>query len=242
MRLRHALLIAALSVFPLAGIAAAAIPGPQRMLAPELYGLHQIAPGVFIDNLTEAPSALAMISASRQSVAAFFGELHASPRYVLCSSLTCSQRFGESGGVARSFGWSAIAMPHKALEDKAVGQSLFTHELVHSELLYRWGATALFDKRIPNWFNEGLATWVARDARVSFAASETDKAWIRQSLTFWDWGQFVDAHGWAKAYGAAASNIADIDRSIGQDGLRQLISRSLAGENFDAVLRELLAS
>lgn len=239
MRLRKVFLLAAAAIVSLSGVAIAAVPGPQRFLFPGAIGLTEIAAGVFTDQPATAHQQLAMISVARGKVGDFFGTIHTTPRVILCSTAECAHKFGESGNVAKSLGWSALFIPKKAFDDPVIGQVLMTHEMIHSELLYRWGTTALWDKRIPNWFNEGLASYISGDPRISLSASSEDKAWIRQSVTFWDWNSFVNKRDWSAAYGAAASLVSDINRKLGRAGMRQLIDRSLNGEHFDDVLHEM---
>jgi hypothetical protein len=220
------------------GIAAAAIPGPQRMLAPSAYGLTKIAEGVFTDDPASAQIQLQMIAKAERTVGRFFGELKASPRYVLCTKAECDSIFGGNGSIAQAYGWSAIKIPPRGFSELNVGEILLTHERTHTELLYRWGATALWDGKFPSWFNEGLATFISSDTRVRFDHDQHDKDWIRGSKTFWDWNTFVKARGWRDAYGAAASIVAGINARAGNGGIRSIIDRTLAGEKFDKVLAE----
>ena len=220
------------------GVAAAAVPGPQRMLAPGAYGLTKIAAGVFTDDPAMAQIQLRLIARAERTVGGFFGELKASPRYVLCTKQECDSIFGGNGSIAQAYGWSAIKIPPRAFSDIHVGEILLTHERMHTELLYRWGATALWDGKFPSWFNEGLATFISGDTRVRFDHDQHDKDWIRGSKTFWDWSGFVKARGWRDAYGAAASIVAGINARAGKDGIRTIIDRTLAGEKFDKVLAE----
>ena len=90
------------------GIAAAAIPGPQRMLAPGAYGLTKIAEGVFTDDPGMAQIQLRLIAKAERTVGRFFGELKAKPRYVLCTKQECDSIFGGNGSIAQAYGWSAI--------------------------------------------------------------------------------------------------------------------------------------
>lgn len=223
-----------------AGIAVAAIPGPQRAFAPKLYGLTEIAPNVFTDNGNLAPEWLSMREEANMKVKAFFGELKSNPRYILCSTIACEHIFGKRGNVAQTYGWSYIHVPPKAINEKDVGVILLAHERVHAELVYRWGAPALWDVKIPNWFNEGLASFISEDRRLGLSYSDEERSWIRGSKTFWDWNSFVDQRGWRNAYGAASDNVAVLSRKVGRDGLLALINRSLAGESFDKVEAQLL--
>jgi hypothetical protein len=223
----------------MSGIAAAAIPGPQRALVPTFYGLTEIAPDVFTDDPSQKSKWMDMREVANARVHNFFGTLKANPRYILCSKMTCEHIFGKNGNIAQSYGWSIIHIPPKALEGRAVGITLLAHERVHAELLYRWGALAIWDQKIPNWFNEGLATFVAKDPRIDPFYSAEERHWIRGSKTFWDWGNFVESRGWRTAYGAAAYNVVVLQKQIGNDGLLKLIDRAIKGEGFEKVAKEM---
>ncbi len=222
------------------GVAAAAILGPQRALVPGFYGLHEIAPDVFTDDPTRASEWLRMREGANAKVRTFFGELESQPRYILCSTMACEHIFGKQGNIAQTYGWSFIHVPPKAIDEQDVGLILLTHERVHAELVFRWGVSALWDKKIPSWFNEGLASFVSEDKRLAPSYSDEQRLWIRGSETFWDWGGFVADRGWRDAYGAAEDNVALINRKIGRDGLLTLIKRSLAGDGFAKVETQLM--
>jgi hypothetical protein len=240
MKIRNYILPSIAALLVSIGFAAAAIPGPQRALAPGFYGLHEIAQNVFTDDISRSAEWLSMRDAANLKALTFFGELKSHPRYILCSSMECEHAFGKRGNTAVTYGWSYIHVPPKAINEQDVGLILLTHERVHAELVYRWGVSALWDKKIPSWFNEGLASFVSEDKRLEPSYSAEQRKWIRGSETFWDWGSFVDARGWRDAYGAAEDNVAVIKRKIGRDGLLALIKRTLAGEDFDKVEAQLM--
>jgi hypothetical protein len=227
----------AFSIF--AGVAACATPGPQRMLAPKLFGLSKIADGVYTDDPSKAGLEMLMVSRANAKVVKFFGTLEAHPRYILCTTMMCEKAFGKHNSTAAAFGWFAIHIPPRGVNDPHLGEILLSHERTHTELLKRWGATALWDKKIPNWFNEGLATYVSGDDRIRLDHPKADLKWISQSKTFYDWGDFIKERGWRDAYGSAASYVALIHDKAGDAGLHSLIARTLDGEDFDAVLAEI---
>ncbi len=227
------------------GVAVAAIPGPQRAFAPSLFGLTEIAPNIFTDAPDQAADWLSIYERANDRDRQFFGELLAAPRYILCTTMTCERTFGKRGNVAQTYGWSYIHIPPLALQNPKIGEILMAHERVHAELVYRWGASALWDKKIPSWFNEGLATLISLDFRVeSFYAdfpaySSAQRRAVKSARYFWDWGTVVGTLGWHDAYGAAAENVKILQARIGDEGLRALIARSLNGEDFDEVMIQL---
>ena len=227
------------------GIAAAAIPGPQRAFMPALYGLTEIAPNMYTDDPNRKAEWLEIYRAASVRDEQFFGTLVSSPRYILCATMACERIFGMRGNVAQTYGWSMIHLPPKALGNRDVGIILMAHERVHAEIVHKWGFTALWDRKSPSWFNEGIATYISKDYRIeSFYAqvpaydTET-RAGVKRARYFWDWGSVVDQYGWHDAYGASAENVKLLQRRIGDTGLRELIKRSIDGEDFETVVRKI---
>ncbi|MFZ1681805.1 MAG: hypothetical protein WAT70_12375 [Rhizobiaceae bacterium] len=218
-------------------VAAAAVPGPQRALAPGLFGLTEIADGVWTDDPGQGETQMRMIAGANARVRAFFGDLGRSPRLILCVTMMCEKTFGGTGNVAVAYGWHAVRIPPKAFREPDLGIVLLAHERTHIELHRSWGwrPSALWDPPQPNWFDEGLASFVSRDHRLPRHVDGEAKAWIRGSLNFRDWGGFIRARGWRNAYGAAAANVADLRERLGDAGLRELIARTNAGEPFSGL-------
>lgn len=234
MRKRRMIVALAGGLMLSAGVAAAAIPGPQRMLAPWAYGLTEIAGGVWTDDPDHAESHMRMVASANARVRAFFGELGRQPLTILCATMMCEKTFGARGRVAITYGWHAIRIPPRGLDDPALGAVLLAHERTHVELHRSWGwrISALWAPPQPNWFDEGLASFVSRDHRLPSNVGDEAKAWIRGSLNYRDWGRFVAARGWRAAYAAAAANVADLRARVGDQGLLDLIARTNAGEPF----------
>ncbi len=239
MKTKYKLLIGLFTTLLMTAATAYALPGPQRMLAPNAYGLSEIAPGIFTDNPDRKDDELKIIRAANATVKNFFRTLEASPRYIFCTTMMCERAFGEYNRRAVTYGWHAIHLPPKALNDPHLGEILAAHERVHAELHIRMGPTMLWKQSIPNWFDEGLASYISNDDRLSLNQPQSNIDWIRRSGTYWDWGDFVKARGWRDAYGSASALVARIDREVGKDGLRRLINRSSKGETFGTVLKEL---
>jgi hypothetical protein len=236
---RQAYLIT-LFIFASIGIAAAAIPGPQRMIAPSWFGLSEVAPNVFSDDPSKAKQQLAFIDQSNQTVSAFFGDLQSTPRIIFCTTMKCEQTFGKNGSVAVAYGWHFIHIPPRAFIDPIVGQVLVTHEHVHIELVKRWGWTALYDEKIPSWFNEGLASLLSQDSRIRYNHNQAERGWIKQSTSFWEWGNFATKEKWRSAYGSAASEVKLLQDKLGNDGLLTLINNAIERDGLESALKETL--
>ncbi len=232
---RMFLLIAGLVVLS-APIAAAAIPGPQRIAAPGLVGLTEIAEGIWTDDPGHAETQMRMVAAANARVRAFFGELGPAPRMILCVTMMCEKAFGGTGNVAVAYGWHALRIPPRAFRDTELGIVLMAHERTHIELHRQWATriSALWSPPQPNWFDEGLASLVSADHRLPKDYPAETLAWIRGSKTFWDWGHYVGERGWREAYGAAAANVSDLHARLGRDGLLRLIGESVRSGGFAA--------
>lgn len=239
MRLKR-IFAAAFAASTLLAAAAYAMPGPQRMVAPKLYGLTEIADGVYTDDPSKAAQEMLLISQANARVKAFFGTLETTPRYVLCTTMMCEKAFGKNNRIAVTYGWHAIHLPPRGSNDLHLGQILLTHERVHSELHKRWGASELWDAKFPTWFDEGLATYISGDDRLRSEYSDEDIEWISQARRIYSWGSFIQERGWADAYGAATAYVTRIRAKAGERGLHELIDRTIKGEDFDKVLAELM--
>ncbi len=240
MKLKQKLAAGAFVAMTFAAAAAYAVPGPQRMLMPQAYGLTAIATGVFTDDPSKAGLEMLLISRANAKVKALFGDLEASPRYILCTTLMCEKTFGKMNRIAVTYGWHALHIPPKGINDAHLAEILLAHERVHSELHKRWGAVALLTGKFPNWFDEGLATYISGDDRIRLDHSQDDIAWISNSRSFYDWDSFVRERGWKDAYGSAASYVAAIHARAGDEGLHSLIERTAKGEDFDTILAEIM--
>lgn len=214
----------------------AALPGPQRVLAPASWGLVEIAPHVW----TDAPrprrgELLRLVDASRARVAGFFGDAPAHQTVILCSTPSCARAFGVRGnGLSVAF-FAVLVSPGGLTE------GTLTHELTHSRLHRGMGLRDLLRPPFPTWFDEGLATHVAGHPTWPGRITAQDRAQVRQVRRFWNWDDTYRALGVGRAYVAAAQEVAGIERQAGHAGLLELIARADAGEDFDAVLAEVTA-
>ncbi len=209
-----------------------AIPGLHRVVLPSAFGMSEIAPQVWTDAPGRAVELRGLVEQSRAGVAAFFGDI-SHPTIILCSSRTCADRFG-IGGNGLSIGhWGVMVSPG------GLTRGTLTHELTHSRLHRSMGPRNLIRQPYPTWFDEGLATHVARHPRWRGQITPADRARVRQVQQFWDWAKTYRTLGVGRAYAAAGAEVAAIQQRIGRAGLLELINRAEAGEDFDTVLAEL---
>lgn len=236
MSLARVAVLAALLAALAGATSAYAIPGPHRMVAPGLFGLVEIAPRIYTDDPERAVALLDLVHRAAAPVEAFFGELEARPRLVLCTRSDCDRAFGGNGVRSVAFGWHAIQVAPKAFANADLAVALIAHERVHAELDVRAGWPGLVRPRFPKWFDEGLATYLSRDPRIDLSPAACDAAGLRRLRTGSEWNAFVVDRGWEAGYGGSARLVAALDAKGDGSALRSLIARTLAGEDFDHAL------
>ena len=213
----------------------AAVPGTHRVLMPGAYGMTEIAPRIWTDAPARAPALLDLTQAARRQVAAFFGDTPPRPVLILCTTARCARTFGIRGN-GLSIAYVAVMVSPGGLT-----RGTLTHEMTHSRLHRSMGPRNLVRQPYPTWFDEGLATHVANHPTYAGRITAADRARVRQVRRFWNWDDAYRAIGVARAYTAAAAEVAAIERAAGRAGLLELIARAEAGEDFDAVLAEVMA-
>lgn len=234
MRFLHWLAGAVAILILASGAAVAAIPGPQRALCPQCFGLADIGDDVFTDDPAQAAQLRQLVATADAEIAHFYDALLVShPRYVLCTKPACLATFG-GGSTGITYGWQLIRVaPH------GLRPAIVTHERLHAELAARLGWRGLWSEPVPVWFNEGLATYLAGDERFDRPYTADDIAWIKAGVSRAQWNHLLDARDWTAGYGAARAAIAELEGQIGRAGLRVLLDRVANGESFDTALAAL---
>ncbi|MCI2399372.1 hypothetical protein [Aliiroseovarius subalbicans] len=204
--------------------------GLGRALRSSPPGVVQIAPNVFIDDRVKAEKALRDLEQARAQVARFFGPAQSDPRIILCTTAPCKTTYlGKGGPRGKTWAYHVVA-----LGPKGVNRMIMAHELSHAELHRRMGLRDVLDHRFPSWFDEGLASYISRDDRLSAPTPERI-ARIKQVRTARQWGRVVTQLGWKQAYGAAMVLVEDVAQAGGDKALRHLITEVMTGADFDHV-------
>ena len=212
----------------------AAIPGTHRVLYPASFGLAEISPRVWTDAPGRATDLRALANRARTQVRIFFNDEPPKPTLVLCTTRDCAKTFGIRGN-----GLSIIDMV-VMVSPRGLTLGTLTHEMTHSRLHRRMGLGNILRQPYPTWFDEGLATHVARHPNWPGEVTPANRARIRQVTRFWQWDDAYRQLGVGRAYGSAAREVALIEESIGRQGLLDLIARAEAGEDFGRVLDDLV--
>lgn len=234
-KLRKITLVAA-TLFATGAAASATIPGPQRALCPQCFGMMQIGDNTFIDK-DEPQSSGALVADlewSIKKVGDYFGDYQADPRILLCTDDDgiCDRAFGTLG--PRGITWGALLI---RLNSKGLNRTIMAHELFHAELHRRMGHWGMLTNCIPMWFNEGLAVHISKDERFTETYSQDDMDWALRFQTFSDWGREVNETNWKRAYGASAARVAQLEEAIGRDGILKIIQQVTSnGVPFETAL------
>lgn len=218
------------------GTAAAAIPGPQRALCPQCFGLTAIGDDVFTDDLAQADRFRQLIATADEEIAKFYGPLQSHPRYVLCTTPECFATFG-GGSTGITYGWQLIRIaPH------GLRPAIVTHERLHAEIAARMGWRSVWSEPVPVWFNEGFATYLARDDRFDQSYSPADIAWIKTGTDRTSWNRLLTERDRVAGYGAATAAVEQLELQLGLQGLRALLDDVARGTPFDEALIQLSAT
>lgn len=218
-------------------LGSAFLPGPMQALAPRWNGLDEIAPGVFLDEIDRAAGLRAELVAAQARVADFFEAPVPRARVILCATDACAGRFlGDPRPSGRTYGAHLVVVAPDGLTP-----TVLAHELAHVALHSKMSLGDLLSPRFPNWFDEGLASWIAGDDRL-IAPDPAARVRVLEARHFTDWGGVMDDLGWQAGYGAAMALIEDMVAAGGVEGLRLLIERVAAGADFDAERAALLAA
>lgn len=141
-----------------------------RMLCPTCFGMVQIAPNVYAENdlsPAKVQSLLHSVGGARARVRGFFGELQSDPKIIACHTSECYRQFG--GNSEKGVGYGIFSL---RLSPRGLSQTYIAHELTHIEFHDRVGLLRIW-LDVPQWFDEGLATYVSGDPRYG------EQAWLR---------------------------------------------------------------
>ena len=116
---------------------------------------------------------LALIEQAEERVGAFFGELRFPDKtfFIICDDKELTRKLGEDHAIV-SVGFP-VGKHYICVSDEYLELDILAHEITHAELRARLSAKAL--KRIPTWFDEGLA--LQNDWRERYS----EEQWIAQT-------------------------------------------------------------
>ena len=116
---------------------------------------------------------LAMIEQAKDRVKAFFGELHFPDGtiFIICDDEKMTRKLGEDHGTVIFYFPSETH--YICISDEYLELDILAHEITHAELHTRLSSEA--QKRIPTWFDEGIA--LQNDYRERYSEAQ----WAEQT-------------------------------------------------------------
>ena len=153
---------------------------PSRILIPEINGLECVTQAICIDDITRLEAAEALVSASVFDVENSLGPLKSYPKFVLCSTQACYEKFGFRRAAAHAIGASGIVIgPH----------GWMPHYVKH-EIIHHWQAENIGVIKmhfVDEWLIEGMAYGLSDDPRRELAPP-----WQAHREKFIQWYSSVD--------------------------------------------------
>ncbi len=243
------LLVAGLSTF-LAGCQT--LDNTKLLLPPGWTGLEELAPDVRVEATATAAQrvqAQQLLAVAQQQLARVMGGVSSHPTHVFCFSDTCYQRFGGGTSKAKAFAdWRTLIGP------AGLSTAYVAHEWWHAELYHRLGFWAA--RKVPRWFDEGVAVWVSDDPLFGEAMYQRVLAQgitppaLKELETFADFNAAVGRYGdhlWASkpadsvtvVYPTAAHEVRRWLAMVGVTGLRTLVDGLARGEVFETLYHGL---
>ena len=217
-----------------------------RMWFPKAFGMDEIRPGLYVEPAMTAEQRQEVqrqIVTGRAQVQRFYGNITTTPYFVACVTNECDERFGSYGTRAAAFGDTAIRLAAKGLS-----APLVAHEWSHVELFHRAGGW-WYARKIPRWFDEGVAVVVANEPRHS---EDNWREIQRQALpipplnelvSFKDWEVAVNKYGETAGdvpsnlhvvYTAAGHEVRTFLACSGPTGVAAVLAAVQGGSSFDA--------
>lgn len=208
-------------------------PAMIAIACPSCMGFEKISDNIYVNQ--DMPSAqrnevAVHIRDSAGAVESFFEGLTVHPMIFACSSEQCYQSLGGKTARAAAFGATAIRLSPRGLSD-----AIAKHELTHIELHARLGMWTTM-RRLPAWFDEGLAVLVSQDPRYVGPQSPTGMSGtnIREITSLRQWNILARDEG-QRAYSAAYQEVKTWYDKEGHAGLINLIAQLKQGDSFAEV-------
>lgn len=221
-----------------------------RMWFPKSFGMAEANPRLYVEPTMTAEQRQEVqrqIDIGRAQVERFYGSLTTTPYFVACISRECDLRFGSYGQPAAAYGDMAIRLWTQRLSAPIVA-----HEWSHAEFYHLAGGW-WYARRIPRWFDEGVAVVLANEARHS------EENWqeiqrrglpmpkFDELISFNDWGVAVNKYG--ETAGDVPSNLHVVYTTAGHEvrgflsctgpaGIVRLLGAVRSGASFDEAYAE----
>lgn len=234
----------------LLGVCALALTGcgaihGARMGFPKASGLDEVDRGLYVEPSMTADQRQALlerIDVGRAAVVAFFGEVTTTPYVVACLTEACDRRFGSYGQRAAAYADFAIR-----LSPKGLSAPLIAHEWSHAEV-YRRAGGWWYARKLPRWFDEGIAVVVADEPRHSednwreIQARGLPTPRLDELRSFADWDAALRKYGETEGdvpgnlrvvYTAAGHEVRAFVSCAGKAGVVRVLDAMRSGSSFE---------
>ena len=223
-----------------------------KLLAPESFGLIPIAPHLYVEAGTDEATRDRLRSDMARAKAAInkaYGSVSARPIVHACITEKCYAAFGGRSDAAKVFGQRILLSP------RGLNWHFLAHEWSHAEMSTRLKLLAW--KRMPQWFDEGLAATISeapehsenqwqflihahipRPTRDELLTYHSLQQWLTAVNRFGDDKNFERrAQGQptlSPVYAAAGHEVRPWLAQVGSTGLLHLIQRMNEGADFES--------
>ncbi|HEX6928981.1 MAG TPA: hypothetical protein VF267_07005 [Gammaproteobacteria bacterium] len=223
--------LAAVSVMPVVALAYG-FPGTLACAAIDVLPFRQLGGGMYVPEggQEDAAALAALRAAARSRIETAFGAPRANPAIVFIQE---EARFslGAMGDTASSYFTPARSCIVVGAKGRSV--DVLAHELMHAELAERVGFFARM-KRIPVWFDEGLAMQVDHRRVYSVDLDDATDTTVREYVTYQQFFDHDDGQ-LVQNYRAAKAEVARWLRSVGNETLYASLERIRSGETVGEV-------
>lgn len=137
-----------------------------KLYAPETFGFDPIAPDIYVERGTDEATRQRLrdaVAKAESEIRSTFGSTVAHPVVHACITESCLESFGGKGTFAKVYGSRILLSP------RGLNWHFIAHEWSHAEMSTRLSFFSW--KRMPQWFDEGLAV------AVSEAPEHSEKHW-----------------------------------------------------------------
>ena len=222
-----------------------------KLYAPETFGFVAVGPNIYIEQTADdaAKSQLREAMAkAKEAISGTFGDAKASAVVNACVTERCFWAHGGRGEIAKAYGNRILLSP------RGLNWHFIAHEWSHAEMSTRLRLFAW--KRMPQWFDEGVAVAVSQAPQHSeqhwqfLVASNIHRPTREELYTFKKLDEWIDAvrrysdnknterraRGETEIhslYAAAGHEIRPWLGQVGTPGLLAFIEKLNAGEAFE---------
>ena len=129
----------------------------SKLLTPEMFGLTPVTPSIYIESSADEATRIRLrvfMERAESAIRMTYGGVAAYPTVNACVTEDCYESFGGGrGSLAKVYGKRILLSP------RALNWHFLAHEWSHAEMSTR--LTFFAWRRMPQWFDEGLAVAIS---------------------------------------------------------------------------------